>query len=723
MSGLIRRTLMFWWVLFLVIQQGERLFLLPETAARETPAAGLLLKTLATGLLEDLVVATGAITAAAVLALVCCLPFSLRGSSGSNSGRAGIYRRGLVVSSALIAGLLMMALTIDMGYYGYGGQHLNFVFFEYVVDLVESTEAGGEIVPQAAQQTSAELEDGGKWGPRLSGFLLVEGLAILAWVLAFRRGIGPALLRWELQRPLAANVLLAAALAGGVVGLSPIGLPAGSVPEIGSEAYAMLAQNPILFAAEPLRAALLSQWHWVPSRGHQAMSLEEALRLTRETLGRGAAFPYPQYPLVRESGAHEGARFDRPANVLLVFVEGLDRRYLGRTIVSDARAQEARGGDRSAAPAGRSIRLTPFLDAFKGESLYVESFFANGVQTSRGLFATLCAYYPRQGTAVIKTRSAQDYLCLPSLLHKAGYRSEMVLSEASDLRGLRPFMSRNGLDRLYTEADFPAGAERLGARATDAALFEFLRARIEALQAGAQPFFVTTLTSGTHHPFTVPHRHPDVRALQREPDPYVAALRYFDLEFERFFTELRRDGLLANTIVLVLGDHGRHEPVGETSLEQEVGHFMAPLFIWLDESLRSPRTFRPRTVGGVASQVDLAPTLLALNGLTPRVSPFLGRDISCILVADCLRGNLAFLSSVYDDLIGLVDQDGLWLYSFRRGSFFRVDPTLRDRTQPLAIRNPETVPQYRRLQALYLATNALLEQNAVWSWSELGGRL
>ena len=49
-----------------------------------------------------------------------------------------------------------------------------------------------------------------------------------------------------------------------------------------------------------------------------------------------------------------------------------------------------------------------------------------------------------------------------------------------------------------------------------------------------------------------------MQALQQQvADKYVAALRYTDLELERVFTRLVREGLLQNTIVLVLGDHGR----------------------------------------------------------------------------------------------------------------------------------------------------------------------
>jgi len=67
-----------------------------------------------------------------------------------------------------------------------------------------------------------------------------------------------------------------------------------------------------------------------------------------------------------------------------------------------------------------------------------------------------------------------------------------------------------------------------------------LRSRIEVLQQAKRPFFLTTLTLSSHHPFTVPLTSPEVRALQAEPDGYVAALRYVDQEFERFFTELQR---------------------------------------------------------------------------------------------------------------------------------------------------------------------------------------
>jgi len=231
------------------------------------------------------------------------------------------------------------------------------------------------------------------------------------------------------------------------------------------------------------------------------------------------------------------------------------------------------------------------------------------------------------------------------------------------------------------------------------------------------------LTFTMHHPFVVPQTHPDIRTLSVEKDGYLAALRYLDLELERFFTQLRSDGLLKDTMFIILGDHGRHEPIGQTDGERAVGHFMTPLFLWLDDSLREGISRYPRTVPVVASQIDLAPTILALNGLTPPISPFLGQDMSCLLVSDCLDDNEAYLSSTYEDSIGLVDRRGLFFYSLRRQVFSQMNFDLIQPWSERSTVDPDVESQFHRLMALYVSSNTLLEQNRIWSWKDLGGKL
>src|SRR6185295_16759456 len=159
-----------------------------------------------------------------------------------------------------------------------------------------------------------------------------------------------------------------------------------------------------------------------------------------------------------------------------------------------------------------------------------------------------------------------DYLCLPSLLKRAGYRTQMVIGQNRDRNHSRLglFMARNGLDELIDEGMFGPDAPRMGLGLTDGALFDRLLEQIRELRRGGQPWFLTTLTTATHHPFAVPDAH---WALQQ------------------FFTALERDALLRDTVVLVLGDHGRHESIDAGQLAQHAaGHFLSPLAIWLHPS-------------------------------------------------------------------------------------------------------------------------------------------
>src|SRR5437899_12106424 len=75
-SSSLSRLLAFWWVLFVIVQQTERLFLFPETAALEWPTIVLLTRTLGTGLVGDMISATGAVAVAGVLGLLLAIPAS-----------------------------------------------------------------------------------------------------------------------------------------------------------------------------------------------------------------------------------------------------------------------------------------------------------------------------------------------------------------------------------------------------------------------------------------------------------------------------------------------------------------------------------------------------------------------------------------------------------------------------------------------------------------------
>lgn len=695
----------FWGVLFLLIQQAERLCLAPDVMARKPAAFGLLIRTFLAGLGNDLYVAAIGLGLAILLAALATGVRRL-GGWGAAQPRKEFFGRAVAWVSLLLAIGLLAVTTADLSYFAYNHQHLDFVFFEYLDELLHALGQRGP--SQAAEQTGAELEDASKWVSRIGLFWGLLALFAVTWTALFRSVMRRHREALRQGTPAGLTVMLVSAVGVAGAGLAPP--PASSLvwKTIDSEAYYSLSQNPILFAYHPFRDVVLSHLTWSPSPLPLRMTESKADDWAHLASDGERLFTKPDYPFIGGRRHREAPYFTRHPNIVLLFVEGLDRRYLGRTHAPSASSQSA---DR----ASSEIPLTPFLDRLKDESLYFTNFFSNGVQTLRGLFATLCSAWPRQGTAVIKTRRTHDFLCMPSVLRQAGYRTEMVVSLDSDLAGLKEFLEYNGIERYYAEQDFPQQAERLGLGLTDGALLEFIEHRVTAIQAEATPFFLAALTTSTHHPFAVPTNHPDVQALTKHSDGYVAALRYLDAELERVFSRMRARGLLDNTIVLILGDHGRHEAVGETDHERQVGHYMAPLFIWLDDSLRRQRGFQARSVDQVASQVDIAPTVLTAIGLMPRVEPFVGQDVSWLLVGPCRTENRAYLSSVYDDAIGLADETGVWQYSFRRGRLSRTDLNLRASTVYDIEQDPTGIRYLHAMGALYLAWNMALEGNRIWS--------
>ena len=692
-------TLVFWWVLLLLVQQAQRLVLLALAGARDLPSARVLLATLGTGVRADLVVAGFAIAAAFLLALVAGV-IVLVVRRGTSARR--VAGRALAVAAAVTAALVFLVETLDLGYYRYSGQRLDFVFLEYVGDVLEELTTRSVVATQVGRQTVAEVQDLRRWIMPVAGYVALEIGALAIWWLAFRRWVAPALAAWHASAPRLAAAALVLAVAAGAWGLHPDGPDSVQAAGVGHSTYYALAQNPIWYVGSAMRGGVKRQTS-VPPAVLAAMPEARAHRIAQALLSPAATFPDPRYPFVHlaDAAAHP---LERRPNVLLLFVEALDRRHLRRT--------EA------------GVRVTPFLDRLMEDSVTFDQFFSNGAQTYHGLFAALCSSLPRHGIAAIKARYANDYLCLPSLLERAGYRTEMVIGQNRDRNHSRfgLFMARNGLDELIDETAFPASALRLGLGLTDGALVDRLLTQVRALRAANRPYFLAALTMGTHHPFAVPDAHPDVRALRAQPDRYLTALRYSDLELERLFTTLQREGLLRDTVVLVLGDHGRHEGSGGALAQRAAGHFMSPLALWVDASLR-PAGYRARGVPGLASQVDLTPTILGLAGLTPRLSPFAGLDLSCALATDCLPDRVVYVSDVYDNLVGVADRQGFWFYALDSHAVEHTDLELRAPSSRRSAADPAVAERVDDILALYVSSTSVIERNRLWSWKEFGSRL
>ena len=126
----------------------------------------------------------------------------------------------------------------------------------------------------------------------------------------------------------------------------------------------------------------------------------------------------------------------------------------------------------------------------------------------------------------------------------------------------------------------------------------------------------------------LPPYYPDTPEVRTVWAQYLSSVQVFDAKVGKVREMLEKEGLLEDTVIVVLTDHGRDLVRGKFNLYDAGIHL--PLVVWIPEQYR-PAGYEPGTVSDrLVSGVDISPTMLSLAGveLPPTLpgAPFLGPD-------------------------------------------------------------------------------------------------
>jgi arylsulfatase A-like enzyme len=253
---------------------------------------------------------------------------------------------------------------------------------------------------------------------------------------------------------------------------------------------------------------------------------------------------------------------------------------------------------------------TPTMAALAERAIVFEHAYSTVTHTSKALIAMLCGMYPRLAIGVPETlEHNQPLRCLPHILQELGYRSAFLQTALGAFENFAGLIRNTGFGMAaFHETLKRSGFEELGYLGLDDMAMVEPAVRW-ARGGGPEPFFLTLVTVTPHHPYHVPGR-PMPSYSSHSVELYLDAIAYQDRFLGVFMDELERAGLLENTVVFVLGDHG--EGFGEHSRKehdavvwQEGIHI--PLLIFGPKWIGEPG---PR--GGLRSQIDLLPTALEI---------------------------------------------------------------------------------------------------------------
>jgi len=317
---------------------------------------------------------------------------------------------------------------------------------------------------------------------------------------------------------------------------------------------------------------------------------------------------------VRRDGA------EKRLNVIVIVEESLSAEFLGTF--------------------GNRQGLTPNLDRLAGKSLLFTRMYATGTRTVRGLEAIDLSIPPLPGTSVIKRPENGNFFSWGSLMREKGYDTKFIYAGYGYFDDMNHFFANNGFD-IVDRTDF--AEEEISFANVWGVCDEDLFARtiLEAgkSHAAGRPFFSMVMTTSNHRPFTYPEGKIDIPSHTGRD----GAVKYADYAIGRLLERAGREAWFDETLFVIVADHCAGS-AGKTALP--VKKYEIPMMVY------APSHVRPQRVDRLASQIDVAPTVLGLLNAGYRTR-FFGRDI----LAPGPSRERAFLST-YQKL-GYMDGDGL----------------------------------------------------------------
>jgi phosphoglycerol transferase MdoB-like AlkP superfamily enzyme len=262
---------------------------------------------------------------------------------------------------------------------------------------------------------------------------------------------------------------------------------------------------------------------------------------------------------------------------------------------------------------GSKKGLTPEFDALARRGLFFANAYATGTRTVRGLEAITASIPPIPSESIVKRPGYEGVANWGEVMAALGYRTSFLYGGFGEFDNMNNFFAAHGYrvsDR--SEIDDPRFGNIWGV--SDQDLFDHALDYFDAEQATGQPFFALIMSTSNHKPYTFPE---GIEGIPATGGGRKTGVRYADYALGELLRKAADHAWFGNTVFVVVADHGARV-YGKARIPMYSYHI--PLLIY------APQHLQPRIVDVPASQVDIAPTLMALLGLDYE-APFIGRNL------------------------------------------------------------------------------------------------
>ncbi len=304
-------------------------------------------------------------------------------------------------------------------------------------------------------------------------------------------------------------------------------------------------------------------------------------------------------PLLKNEVASSPSKRNKK-NVLLIVLEGIPGAYINSI-------QDYFDISRN--------NIMPNLSNIAQNSQVTPSFVTHSQQTIRGLYSMLCGDYSKQSAV---TPKSLEYLqldsenrrqCLPQLLANEGYTTAYLQAANLAFMSKDQFMPAIGFQEVDGKTWFKDQYIKFGWGPDDRAFLEQASTRVQQLEKQGNPWFLTLLTVGTHHPYAVTDEFSQDYSNRKE-----AAVAYLDQAIPTLMKQLKDMNVLDNTLVVFTSDesHGvKGQPYGNN---------------WGLNIMTGP-DIKPGIKTGLYGLSDTSLTILDYLGLGDKGAHLIGRSL------------------------------------------------------------------------------------------------
>jgi phosphoglycerol transferase MdoB-like AlkP superfamily enzyme len=203
--------------------------------------------------------------------------------------------------------------------------------------------------------------------------------------------------------------------------------------------------------------------------------------------------------------------------------------------------------------------VCPQLSRLIKEGVLFDQCYSSGYRTDQGLVSVLAGFpaQPDQSVVLQSEKAAKLNAISKVLKEKGGYTTSFFYGGELTFANIGVWLTNERFDHIFSEKDLSSSEKTQRWGADDRLLLQRAAGAINQLKP---PFFATALTLSLHPPFDVPFQSRWTGSTIKEQ--FLNSAAFADDAIGTFFNTVEKEPWFANTIFMLVADHGSSYPNG-----------------------------------------------------------------------------------------------------------------------------------------------------------------